>query len=305
MPVERANTDLLSPVTIIHSSGAKAVVHPFGATVTSFQTSAGRELLFVSSLAKLDGSKAIRGGIPLAFPQFGQPDKSMPQHGFLRCNTWKVGNEFEAENGASCCEFTLSLADVVKARGGKWDFSGDLDCEVTLTVKVEAEKMTNVLTMKNTGETEFDFQALFHTYYKIEGAKALEKEACNVGGLTGYSVEDKVTGEDYVLNDDEPVFVEGEVDRIYSNPSKPDLEVIIGTGEGIKTGLKASASVDGTKTSVSAVVWNPFIEKAKALGDFADEQYHEMICVEPGILKNVPVLGAGKEAVFEQVITAM
>jgi D-hexose-6-phosphate mutarotase len=27
---------------------------------------------------------AIRGGIPVVFPQFGQPDAAMAQHGFAR-----------------------------------------------------------------------------------------------------------------------------------------------------------------------------------------------------------------------------
>ena len=52
---------------VVHTkSGAKAEVYAYGATITSFVTSTGRELLFLSKDAKLDGSKAIRGGIPLA-----------------------------------------------------------------------------------------------------------------------------------------------------------------------------------------------------------------------------------------------
>ena len=30
------------------------------------------------------------------------------------------------------------------------------------------------------------------------------------------------------------------------------------------------------------VVWNPWIDKAKALVDFEDDEYHEMICLEVG-----------------------
>lgn len=40
-----------------------------GATLLSWTNTAGRELLFVSSKAVLDGSKAIRGGVPVCFPQ--------------------------------------------------------------------------------------------------------------------------------------------------------------------------------------------------------------------------------------------
>ena len=37
----------------------------------------------------MDGSKAIRGGIPVVFPNFG-PWKLGPQHGFARISQWTV-----------------------------------------------------------------------------------------------------------------------------------------------------------------------------------------------------------------------
>ena len=39
-----------------------------GATVISWKNAAGRENLFLSSKAVLDGSKAVRGGVPIVFP---------------------------------------------------------------------------------------------------------------------------------------------------------------------------------------------------------------------------------------------
>lgn len=49
-------------------SGESVSVHLYGATVTSWKLANGEEQLFVSSKAILDGSKAIRGGIPVVFP---------------------------------------------------------------------------------------------------------------------------------------------------------------------------------------------------------------------------------------------
>lgn len=49
-------------------SGESVTVHLFGATVISWKLANGAEQLFVSSKATLDGSKAIRGGIPVVFP---------------------------------------------------------------------------------------------------------------------------------------------------------------------------------------------------------------------------------------------
>ena len=39
----------------------------FGATVTSWKHN-GRENLWVSKAAKFDGSKPVRGGVPVVFP---------------------------------------------------------------------------------------------------------------------------------------------------------------------------------------------------------------------------------------------
>jgi hypothetical protein len=62
-------------VQLLHPSNlSSAEVCLYGATVTSFATqlpgaSTRTENLFVSKKAVLDGSKAIRGGVPLVFPQ--------------------------------------------------------------------------------------------------------------------------------------------------------------------------------------------------------------------------------------------
>ena len=49
----------------------------------------GQELIFVSPKAVRDGSKAIRGGIPICWPSFG-PWSEGPQHGFARTSRWEV-----------------------------------------------------------------------------------------------------------------------------------------------------------------------------------------------------------------------
>jgi glucose-6-phosphate 1-epimerase len=49
-------------------SGESVTVHLYGATVTSWKASSGLEQLWLSEAAVLDGSKPIRGGIPVVFP---------------------------------------------------------------------------------------------------------------------------------------------------------------------------------------------------------------------------------------------
>lgn len=79
----------LPVVRVTHSSGAVLELVAFGAHILSYKTPAGQPLLFLSSKAALDGSKPIRGGIPIAFPQFAAQGP-LPMHGFARTSTWEV-----------------------------------------------------------------------------------------------------------------------------------------------------------------------------------------------------------------------
>lgn len=303
------------PILIQHSvSGANCTIYPYGATITSFETSKKHQVLFVSKLAKRDGSKAIRGGIPLVFPQFGQPNKDMPQHGFLRCNYWTLGKTFDNETEAGC-EFTLDLKNVVHARGssdGLWSLDSSqqsgIDATVTLSVKISAMKLWTILHITNPGKIPFEYQTLFHTYYKVYGSTALQPHCCNVQGLEGYHVYDQITKE-HSVQGDEKIMIDREVDRIYTPPSSQgvkDVNVTISTGnDGSKVSMNAFAKMDGKDIPVSCVVWNPFVNKSKAMADFGDEEYNEMICIEPGILSGKDVLKVGQTMEFTQIISVL
>ena len=59
-----------------------------GAQVLSWVAS-GRERLYLSPKTLLDGQSAIRGGVPVCFPQFNQRGP-LPKHGFVRNLPWAV-----------------------------------------------------------------------------------------------------------------------------------------------------------------------------------------------------------------------
>ena len=61
----------MKKIELKHGSGNSTLtVVPFGATIISWVVE-GEEFIFVSKKAALDGSKAIRGGVPICFPNFG------------------------------------------------------------------------------------------------------------------------------------------------------------------------------------------------------------------------------------------
>merc|ERR1711869_154054 len=98
----------MDTVVLKHSSGASAEIYLFGATLTSYKTADGKEQIFVSPGALFDGKKAIRGGVPVVFQQFGQPDPAMAQHGFARSSFWKVASISDLDGKVSA---TFALSD--------------------------------------------------------------------------------------------------------------------------------------------------------------------------------------------------
>ena len=93
---------------------------------------------------------------------------------------------------------------------------------------------------------------------------------------------------------------------------KDAVNVTIGVGGSsgksnhvVKVTTQASAQMDGSPVPVSCVVWNPFAEKAAGMADFGNDEYHDMLCVEPGILGDGNVLEPGKEAWLKQVIMSI
>ena len=90
-------SDKLGKIVTISTKSSSCKISSFGAHVLSWKCK-GEERLFLSKKAVMDGSKAIRGGIPLVFPQFGQPSKSLPSHGFARISMWDVLEKKESDS---------------------------------------------------------------------------------------------------------------------------------------------------------------------------------------------------------------
>ena len=76
---------IAAPIPPLHSSqSSSATVYLHGAHVTSWTSLAGEELLFMSDQAVFAPPKALRGGVPICFPQFSDMGPMAAQHGFAR-----------------------------------------------------------------------------------------------------------------------------------------------------------------------------------------------------------------------------
>eukprot|EP00903_Cladosiphon_okamuranus_P009477 g9031.t1 len=277
-------------VALMHPNGGRVEVQLHGATVTSFKTSKGREVLFLSEKAVFNGAKAIRGGIPLVFPQFGQPDKAMPSHGVARTATWNLSEEATPEeDGHVKANFVLGHSEETLA---KWPHPFSLRYEVDLADDV----LTVTLHVTNPGEQAFDFQTLLHTYLSIS-----EIEETKIEGFHNVDYVDQLKNGATFTDERPQADFTCEVDRIYSGEIG-DVSVWGGT-KVTNSCVKAAPGAAEVCVPVDVVLWNPWIAKAKSLADFDDEEYHKMVCIEPGIVGKFHSIAPGETFSLKQVIT--
>lgn len=153
----------------------------YGATIISWKDAKGAEKLWLSKAAKLDGSKAVRGGIPLVFPVFGQSSNhpataKLPQHGFARTSRWEFLGKSTSEStslaaqgskagdGGVKMDFGLSSSNLDAEAKKAWPFDFGLIYSVTLTT----EGLETSMMVRNEGTDPWEFQVLMHTYLRVK-----------------------------------------------------------------------------------------------------------------------------------------
>jgi len=112
-------------------------------------------------------------------------------------------------------------------------------------------------------------------------------------------------GEALPVEGREVVEIGKETDRVYETGAN-EVSVIEGGKERVRVEYTASTvAKDGSDEPFpkpDCVLWNPWVGKSKAMSDFGDEEWREMVCVEPGIVKSFNVLEPGHALVLEQTI---
>src|SRR5688500_13909346 len=92
--------------------GARAELYLHGAHVTSWRPAGGDERLYLSAASEFRDGAAIRGGVPVIFPQFAGRGP-LPKHGFARTTGWSLVG---VERGRHAARATLRLSDTASTR---------------------------------------------------------------------------------------------------------------------------------------------------------------------------------------------
>ena len=260
--------------------GASAVISKLGGQVLSWVTPDGRERLFLSDKAVFDGSIAIRGGVPVCFPQFaGLGD--LPKHGLLRTRTWEVTGE---NCGDDYAMVTLAVADDVDSRA-RWPHAFNVE----VTVMLEANRLDIEMAVDNTGPDAFAFTGALHTYLRV-----VQVEDAALEGLYGFTYRDAAHGDRLVRESGIDLSVDGETDRVYHRVNRP---LLLQAGN-LSVGIHAEGFPD-------VVVWNPWVEKCVALPDMAPEGWRHMLCVEAAVARQPVTVAAGESWAGRQTLVVV
>lgn len=256
----------MAPVPILELDNlhATARISLFGGQVLSFRPHRdGRERLFMASGARLDGSSAIRGGIPLCWPWFGShnTEADLPAHGWLRKRPWQLRERVESPDAT----LLILVPESTEGPG----FAGV--AEVELHVSVGQELRLDLFT-RNIGEHAFSFTCALHSYFAVQDIHLVKLQ-----GLQG-QYRDKLRNWAVLDTPAEYRFNQA-TDRIHLD--RP-VRLYIEEPEAF------TAISSGGHDSI--VVWNPWDAGTRQFADMGAEDYRRMLCVETAVTEGKELL---------------
>jgi glucose-6-phosphate 1-epimerase len=246
------------PLIEVATAQAQATVALYGGQLLSYKPArAEHDLFYLSDKAQYQQGKAIRGGVPLCWPWFGDDpgDLGRQAHGFARNLFWDV---LDSQLHDDKVEITLGLESTATSK--QWWPS-----EFRLRKKIHIGEQLNIsLTTENKGDIPFSMSKALHSYFRVG-----DITQARVAGLDGVDYLDKTL--DYAKHKQTgDVTAEGETDRVYLNaPSRVSI---------VDPALKRRIDIEHQGAD-NFVVWNPW-DKAAELKDMPAEDYEQFICVE-------------------------
>uniref|UniRef100_A0A2N9HWA8 glucose-6-phosphate 1-epimerase n=1 Tax=Fagus sylvatica TaxID=28930 RepID=A0A2N9HWA8_FAGSY len=275
--------------------------------------------------------KAIRGGIPICFPQFSNLG-SLEQHGFARNRFWTIDSDPPPFPTTTSSKTFVDLILKPSEEDSKiWSHSFEFRLRVALGPGGDL-MLTSRIRNTSTDGKPFTFTFAYHTYFSVSDIRSVYNflrmgclnsvqgsmssvlehlidilveiaksgQTCRsevrVEGLETLDYLDNLQNRERFTEQGDAITFESEVDKIYlSTPTK----IAILDHEKKRTFVIRK---DGLP---DAVVWNPWDKKAKAMVDFGDEEYKHMLCVEAAAIEKPITLKPGEEWRGRQELSAV
>ncbi|KAH1107285.1 hypothetical protein J1N35_011053 [Gossypium stocksii] len=266
-------------VVLRNPRGASARVSLYGGQVLSWRTDRGEELLFASTKAIFKPPYAVRGGIPICFPQFGQRG-SLEQHGFARNRIWIIDDNPPPlhPNDPSDKAYTDLLLKPSEDDLKIWPNSFEFRLRVSLTADGNLSLMSRI---RNINYKPFSFSIAYLTYFSISDISEVRVE-----GLETLDYLDNLCQRERFTEQGDALTFESEVDRVYLG-SRDTIAIF--DHERKRTFLIQKQGLPDIG------VWNPWEKKSKTMVDFGDEEYKGMLCVNGAAVEKPITLKPGEE----------
>jgi glucose-6-phosphate 1-epimerase len=259
----------------IENAHATATISLLGAQVLSFKPKHdGRERLFISDTAVMDGSKPVRGGIPVCWPWFGahKGNAAYPAHGFVRTRQWRLIDNEDYD------DYTRLILEAPDTAHPGFDGSATVTVEV-----VVGRELTISIHTRNAGNMPCRLTMALHTYFSVTDVRN-----CQLEGLDG-TYSDK-TQNWALLPTPSPYSFTAETDRIHLHAA-PALRIV----EPSRVTNIRSAGHD------SIVVWNPWSTGVGAFADMSEDGWMRMLCVETASTQGLDLAPGGMHTLTQTI----
>lgn len=251
------------PAIKVKNALASATLLLQGAQVIQYQTQGQAALFWENPAAIYELGTAVRQGIPVCWPWFGQFEKNPPEvqqsfersahkeaHGFARHTLWSLDRHDHNNEGTM---LLLVLNDTPA------NFPLRLSLEVNIGKQLQLKLRT-----ENTSSLTMHFSQALHSYFAIKNITQTQ-----VHGLENCHYFDAVDAWREKVQDG-PLGFQSETDRVYFNTAET-LNIVEAPGRTIRLSSRGSAST---------VVWNPWHEKSLKMSQMPKDAYQKFLCVE-------------------------
>ncbi|THG81715.1 D-hexose-6-phosphate mutarotase [Pseudomonas sp. A-1] len=272
------------PCWRVRTANADLLIAEQGAQILSYRQGDEPPLIWLSEQARGLRGQSVRGGVPVCWPWFGDlarnpaallaqyRGEAAPFHGLVRNLPWECRESVidgdEARLLFACPQAESGLPD--------WPHAVDVELEIRLGDRLQLQ-----LRSHNRGQRPVWLSQALHSYFAVSDIHKV-----NIAGLDGSRYIETLDGwREY--RQAGPLQFAGETDRIYLD-LPPRLELR-------DTGWQRRICLQ-SRSSRSAVLWNPWIDKAQRLSQFAEDAWQRMLCIETANVLDDCVQLAGGES---------
>ncbi len=293
------------PIININNSLASARISLYGGQLLDFKPHDQEEsILWLSDKAQYRETRAIRGGIPVCWPWFGDFSEQvgdfkeqfseefvnlnenlvLPAHGYARISLWEIQSTQSLPDGGTQLVLTMPCHDICLSHH---DIQPHFDCDLSLIITINKTLKLEMQT-KNRGQSPIIVTEALHSYFNVSDIHNV-----SINGLDQKNYRDKVNGGQSFQQDGMLKF-NGETDRVFID-TQAEIQLL---DHGFNRKIIISKD-----NSNSTVIWNPWQKKSAAMSDMSDESWLTMVCIESAnVNRNKVVLNPGQMHVLTTLI---